>query len=128
MKKKLRINLVTQTLIECGPNITQRIYIEVTCYNDWVTPYTELTENGTKSENIKAYMYGIIYNGDAMSKKTGIFDWQPRASERNDSFFKEYRFDSFEEAEKAYLKFHGDENYFQKEIDRVIQLLKNKAK
>ena len=118
---KLRIELDISVLIECGASATERICIEATQFNDYTTRLTELTKGGTTFEDFKPTLYGIIYNGCAMSKKTGFFEYQPMPSSRGDKFLKEFRFATYEEAKEAYIKFHGKSNYFQHSIDRQIE-------
>lgn len=123
---QLRIELPTEVLIEIGPSATDRIYIQSTRFNDYETPYLELTNNGSDFSKIKPVLYGIMYGNTAMSKKTGEFQYQPLSSSRNDSFLKEFRFNSFEAAKKAYIKFHGKENYFKREIENTILFTETK--
>lgn len=120
----LRIELPTSVLIESGAHATERIYIEVTRFNDFKTPIAELTNGGKDFSNLKPTLYGIIFDGCAMSKKTGEFEYQPMPSSRNEKFEKEFRFSSYEEAKEAYLKFYGEVNPFEESIQKQLKLIK----
>lgn len=50
--------------------------------------------------------WAIRKGGTCMSKKDGIFYYEPQPSSRNQAFFNEFRFDSIEAAEAAYISFH----------------------
>jgi hypothetical protein len=61
----------------------------------------------TKYEAQTVTKWAIRRRGDCMSKKNGNFDYEPQPSSRDEKYFKEYRFDTPEEAATAYKKFHS---------------------
>jgi hypothetical protein len=52
--------------------------------------------------------WGIKEGNDSMSNNDGHFYIEPRPSDRDDSFYKEFRFDSVNDAYTCYLKFHNE--------------------
>ena len=50
--------------------------------------------------------WGIRMGGFVMSKEDGEFCHEPMPSSRDEEFFKEFRFDSPQEALDSYQKFH----------------------
>jgi len=68
---------------------------------EWVSIEATKYNEETNIPNTWAIRKGSF----VMSKKTGEFDYEPRPSNRDNKFLKEYRFKSPEEAFKYWTKF-----------------------
>ncbi len=60
------------------------------------------------NEGQKPVSWAIRRGGSVMSKRDGGFYYEPNPSSRDESFFEEFRFDSFIEAEKCYRSFYPE--------------------
>jgi hypothetical protein len=71
-------------------------------YGSWIT----VDSTKYDEETHLPILWGVRRGSSIMSKYTGEFDYEPMPSQRDDDFFKEYRFDSPNEAKECYLKFN----------------------
>lgn len=67
----------------------------------------EVTAEATKyGLGNKPTAWTVRRGSSCMRKSDGAFIYEPQPSSRTDEFFAEYRFASFDEAERVYLSFH----------------------
>jgi hypothetical protein len=83
--------LVTTYAIDYKPEYRSFIKVEATEYNE---------------DHTAVVKWAVRETHFVMSKKTGEFEYEPSPSSRTQKFFKEYRFDTAEEAITCYQKFH----------------------
>ena len=69
--------------------------------------HQEICAVATKYDDEKKPSLWAVRRGNScMGKTDGVFIYEPQPSSRDDEFFTEYRFATFEEAERVYLSFH----------------------
>ena len=69
----------------------------------------DVTIEATSFESEKPVKWAVRFRGSVMSKNTGKFVYEPFPTERTYEFLNEHRFDSAEEAEKAFYKYYNNE-------------------
>jgi len=85
----------------------------------------ECTKRRVENNEIIPEAWAILQNNDlVMSNKTGVFEYSPLPSSRDEDFFKEFRFATFDEALSSFKKFYP--NGFEEKQIEMEELYKSK--